>query len=444
MIDFLICYEHHNREIENDALLKHELEKRGYSCKIIKYDGPGIYLYSKMWNRAKVVVTPWLRYNENVYHFLKLSAKPHKLVNLQWEQVYAQAGINNGLVSTTGESLKGYHLCWGNHSRQRLIKAGVKPENAIVVGAIQMDYGFPQFAEYFKTKEFMAEKFHLDLNKHWVLYISSFGFANYNKEDLTVLNARFGSYICDLADMHETSQRDMLRWIEHLLGEYECEFIYRPHPSERNLCFDLERLEREYPKFHVISEYSVKQWACVCEKVNLWLSTSNAELLSMGVDYGIIRPKPVPADFEVESMKDEILICSYEEFKRFNINTVSDNHRLTEERKDRLIEFYDYDATMPAYKKTADALIHILEQGEGQDYRFSLKERVKFERKEIKQLFISYLLETQMKFAKRDILNLIPVPERIRGNMRQTVRNACQTNRTIACVLNYMDENDRD
>ena len=32
MIDFLIFYEHVNREIENDTLLKYELEKRGYSC----------------------------------------------------------------------------------------------------------------------------------------------------------------------------------------------------------------------------------------------------------------------------------------------------------------------------------------------------------------------------------------------------------------------------
>ncbi len=444
MIDFLICYEHINREIENDALIKHELEKKGYSCKIIKYDGPGIYLHSKTQNRAKVVVTPWLRYNENVYHFLKLSSKPHKLVNLQWEQVYAQAGINNGLVSTTGESLKAYHLCWGNHSRQRLIEAGVEPENAIVTGAVQMDYGFPQFAKYFRTKEFMAEKFNLDLNKRWILYISSFGFANYNKEDLDALKSRFGQYIYDLANLHETSQSDMLRWIERLLSEYDCEFIYRPHPSEKNLCLNLERMERECRGFHIISEYSVKQWSSICEKVNLWISTSNAELLSMGVDYGIIRPDPVPAEFEVESMREEAFICSYEEFKRYNTNSVPENSGLRERRKDRLTEYYSFDGKNPAYKKTADSLIHILERGKGQDYEFSLKEKLAFEGKEIKQIFISYLLEIQMKFIKMDILGLTPVPKRIKTNMGHAVKDAYHVKRIITHVLQYLDENDRD
>ena len=34
MLDFLIMYEHKNREINSDCLLKVELERRGYTVKI--------------------------------------------------------------------------------------------------------------------------------------------------------------------------------------------------------------------------------------------------------------------------------------------------------------------------------------------------------------------------------------------------------------------------
>ena len=63
MIDFLICYEHVNREVENDALIKYELERRGYTCEIIPFSGPGFARFCR--EKARVVVTPWLRYRVN-------------------------------------------------------------------------------------------------------------------------------------------------------------------------------------------------------------------------------------------------------------------------------------------------------------------------------------------------------------------------------------------
>ena len=61
--NFLICYEHISREVENITLLKYELEKRGYSCKIGRFDNPYMYV-DKI--KADVVVTPWLRDDDNV------------------------------------------------------------------------------------------------------------------------------------------------------------------------------------------------------------------------------------------------------------------------------------------------------------------------------------------------------------------------------------------
>ena len=103
-MDFLICYEHIVREIENDTLIKQELEKRGYSCKIIHFNDMDSCLHMGK-DKAKVVVTPWLRYDTNVARYLPIAQKPYKLVNLQWEQVYCANHLKQGLTSTSGQAL---------------------------------------------------------------------------------------------------------------------------------------------------------------------------------------------------------------------------------------------------------------------------------------------------------------------------------------------------
>lgn len=45
--------------------------------------------------KAKVVVTPWLRYDINVCRYLSFAKKPYKLVNLQWEQAYSERSLES-------------------------------------------------------------------------------------------------------------------------------------------------------------------------------------------------------------------------------------------------------------------------------------------------------------------------------------------------------------
>ena len=266
-MDFLICYEHIVREIENDTLLKHELEKRGYSCKIIHHRDIDACVHETK-DKAKVVVTPWLRYDVDVYQFLRLAKRPHKLVNLQCEQVYSEFGLKSGLTKTSGQALKARHMCWGENSRSRLVNQGAAKEDVVTLGAIQMDYGRPIFKDYYLSKEKFAKQYGLDKKKRWNLLISSFAYANYGDESIKVLEASFGCSLAQLVESHRESQRLTLDWVENLLKVSDSEFIYRPHPSER-VDLRLKAMVERYPHFHVISDHSVKQWATVCDKVNL-------------------------------------------------------------------------------------------------------------------------------------------------------------------------------
>ena len=414
-MDFLICYEHIVREIENDTLLKYELEKRGYSCKIIHFNDMDYCLHTTK-DKAKVVVTPWLRYDSNVYHYLRYARKPYKLVNLQWEQVYSEFGIKSGLTQTDGQALKAQHMCWGENSRKRLIDQGVHEEDAVTLGAIQMDYGRPLFDDYYLSKESLAEQYGLDGKKRWNLLISSFAYANYGEESIKNLERSFGCSLTQLVENHKTSQRLTLDWVEKLLETSDCEFVYRPHPSEK-LDLRLNAMVKKYPHFHIISDYSVKQWAKVCDKVNLWISTSNAELLSMGVDYAIVRPVEIPYDYEVESMRNEDFITDCDGFLRYNTTYSENSASQIAEKLERIGQYYSYDPDYPAYKRVADYLEGVLKSEKGQRFCFTLKQRLTFGVKEFKNYIISVI--TRRCYLKQNVnfTKSFPLKKAIKRNI---------------------------
>lgn len=439
-MDFLICYEHIVREIENDTLLKYELEKRGYSCKIIHFNDVDYFLHAGK-EKAKVVVTPWLRYDENVSRYLSLAKKPYKLVNLQWEQVYCRNHLKTGYASTVGQSLRAYHMCWGENSRERLIEAGVSEESAVTVGAIQMDYGQPLFADYYLPREIIAEEFGLDTTKKWNLLISSFAYANYSDIGIKELEKKFNMSMTEFVGIHKQSQKLTLDWVEKLLQSADCEFIYRPHPSE-NVDVRLNQMAKKYPHFHIISAHSVKQWARVCDKVNLWISTSNAELLTMNVNFAIVRPLEIPADFEVESMRNEVFITDCEEFIRYNMSYDGENVAPIEERLERIAHFYSYDPNYPAYKRTADYLEQVLKSQEGQSYHFTFKQHLKEAITGIKRYIISALTHKCYVSGSMKPVQHLPLKNAIKQNMKRAIEKREDKERVENAMLDYLRVHD--
>ena len=436
-MDFLIFYEHINREIENDTLVKHELEKRGYSCEIVHFAGPGLYRFHKRKYRAKVVVTPWMRYNSNVIKYIQYAQKPYKLVNLQWEQVYNKRGIECGVVATHDQALNAYHTCWGENSRARLEGMGVAAENLKIVGAMQQDYGRKIFVDYYKPKEVIANEFNLKLDKPWILFVSSFSYATFPEHALKAMAEKFGDGVYGTASLHRESQAVFLDWVEELLKRSDSEFIYRPHPSER-VADRVAELDEKYPHFHVISDYSVKQWAKVSNVVNLWISTSNAEIVSMGIDYNIVRPLPVGDYREVESMRDEVFVENMEEFISLNTNLQEPSLERVRERQQKLSHFYDYDENRAAYERVADYLEEVYKMSDGQSFKFGFKEKLYHWYREMRTRLASGIAELQLKHPNKKIIDRMPVKSDIKTNLHKSIEKYNTKTKTEERMMEYL------
>lgn len=433
-LDFLIFYEILNREIENISILKYELQKRGYSCKIMAFDGIEYFKYYLLHIQAKVIIVPWLRTDTNILNFLPFAEKPYKIVDLQWEQIGNESARESNIDILSQNAKKIHHLCWGTFSKYNMINKGCLSNKLPITGAIHQDFGREVFQGYYLSREYLANKYALDISKKWILYVSSFGIA-YGGLDISELTKKYGQYYADWYELTVKSQKATLRWIERFLKEVDCEFIYRPHPTEK-ASNDIFRLDDKFNDFHIITDYSVKQWGKVCDKVNLWISTSNAELTSINVSYNIVRPIHIPRDKEMDSMIGEYYVTSYEEFKRRNTKEIEDERFIDEKRAERLNYFYDYDPTKAAYRRIADYLESVYSNDEKIKMNFSKEQRNISKRILIRTLFFSLMFNVYICCPK--IVKRLPIKKEWKNIIESKSKTYCKAKEIEKATVKYL------
>lgn len=294
-VDFLFIYEIKNREIENICLLKYELEKRGYTTAFLNMWTTTHYKIPKY--RAKVIVAFGIYDNSQAEWFPILGGGTKKLVNLQWEQLFtiADEESEKSICFIKEKAINAVHIAWGDFNVERLTKrCGVKEKNVTLAGHMTMDFLKPRFKGYYMDKKELCKQYSFDANKKIFLFISSFTYMSLPENEMTERAA--SKLVNDPFEQRKNnidSQDKLLQWIKNTLPLYpDVEFVYRPHPSE--LTFNVvSDLEKSCPNFHVINDYSVKQWIMVSDKIYTWISTSVAEIYAAHKTCCIVRPLPI-------------------------------------------------------------------------------------------------------------------------------------------------------
>lgn len=309
MVDILILYEHRTREIENVALLKAELLKRGYSVRVENIYSPWLYYI-----QAKVVIVPHLYNNQQLNAFCNnYKHNNHHIIDLQYEQVLNDSG-EDGIHNPKGEAAFAHHIAWGESQYNRYVTNGISPNNVHETGCISMDLFMPMMNSYFLSKEDISKQFGLDGYKEWVLFISSLSFANRTEKELLDYE-RINPFIRSFANISDSSYNLILQWLKKAANQFpEIEFIYRPHPAER-MTKSLIDLETGCPNIHIIRDLSMRQWAKSCDKVYNWFSTSVVDVYYAGKPCYILRPIDIPDDLEVAILKNAEKITDFNKFE---------------------------------------------------------------------------------------------------------------------------------
>ncbi len=316
MVDFLFSYQHKAREIEALCLIKVELERRGYIVEFVCTFDPKRIGFAR---RAKPVVTvASALYDDDSLSFFvyDIAGFCNKVVNLQWEQVLSidEEQDVHGYHNPKGSAKDALHLCWGRASQERLIKNGVPERNALVTGPVQMDFLNEKMRGYFYNKEELAHKFQLNPQCKWMIFVSSFTLTNMTQEEFADIVASVGNEAIVMKKVAIDSKRTILGWFRSVILDFpEMEFIYRPHPDENG---DVELLElaQNNANFHIIPDYSVKQWVIACDRIFTWYSTAIADVYFAGKTCEILRPIEIPYKYDMSIYQGGRFIANYESF----------------------------------------------------------------------------------------------------------------------------------
>lgn len=349
-LDFLILYEHVVREYESILLLQEELRRRGYTAEIRQLlDRKKLSYFT--WKKPKVLVASCMYDNEAINsHVYNNVGKLEKIVNLHWEQMLSDTQEQEAWFNFPGNARKCVQTCWGEETRQRLIANGVPEKNAPVTGAIMMDFLRPEFNGYFKNKQQLCQQYGLDPEKKLWLYISSFGYASMNAAEVKELSDMAGTDFTAFAEVNRTSMAATLDWFDQYLSAHpEVELVYRRHPSEWNSP-ELDALAQKHSNFHVLFEDSVKQWIAAADSIYIWMSTAIAEVYFAGKTCHILRPSPIPHEFDPVIYKEASYITSYAAFE------VVANSQNEFPISSAVLEGYFDSSSTPAYKRMADLL----------------------------------------------------------------------------------------
>ena len=240
----------------------------------------------------------------------------------------------------------------GEAARQRIIGNGVPENNAVVTGAVQLDFLLPQFNDFYKKREELAAEFGLDNSKRWLCYVSSFSCANMDDKEVQELNEMTSLDFDGFRAVGKRSMDVTLSWFDRYLSSHPDDLlIYRPHPSEWHSP-PLEEMSAKHPNFKVISSYSVKQWVKVCDLMVTWMSTSIAEIYYAGSPCVVIRPEPLHDDYDPVVYEGVRACDSYEVMER-ELESPPKEFPVNE---DLIRLHYDFIEGKPSYVRIADLL----------------------------------------------------------------------------------------
>lgn len=353
LIDFLIVYEHKARELENNCLLKFELERRGYSVDLLNIHDLKRARYNYR-IKPKVILTSALYDDEDFhYHVNAIVGETKKVVNLQWEQVLSEKWLENGFHTPKGKAAYATHVCWGKETYERLKNAGVK--NPVITGPIQTDFLQEKFTDYYLTQDELKKMYNINTKKT-MLYISSFTLANESDEILSIMSERINTDVNDIKTIMAITKQETLKWIKCILEERkDITFIYRPHPGEL-IDTSLQELVNQYENFRIIDKFSVKQWILYADKTFTWISTAIVEGILAKKSCSILRPVPIDNNLETVIYKDSSLITSYEDFTK----EVDKDEVTMPIKSEVLLKYYDYEENSYAYDRICDLLENVL------------------------------------------------------------------------------------
>lgn len=359
-----------------------ELEKRGYSVELMQLMSRKKLRYF-LWKKPKVILTSAMYDNETLNSFVYNNVgRLNKVINLHWEEVLSREQEESSFYSLKENAAKCIHICWGEAAKSRIVSHGVNEKNAVVTGALHLDFLGERFKNQFIGKKSLGEKYGIDTSVNWILYISSFSCASMDDKEIQELNRMTNLDFSGFRDVGLASMKTTLFWLDSLLTDRPNNIIiYRPHPSEWEGILLLDMIKK-HSNFKVISDLSIREWIYAADTIFSWMSTSVAEVYFLKKNCLILRPDPLYDDYDPVIYKDCDYIDNYDDLL-IHFDEVQYSFPIAPAL---IEEHYSFIEGVPAYTRIADLCETVLVE-EPFDTPFSVGYTPKFNLVKLISLF---------------------------------------------------------
>lgn len=368
-MDFLILYEHREREFENACVLKYILQNKGYKVKIMC-----IYSTLRKFLCPKVIIVPHLYDDKQVNDFLNgYFTSKHRVINLQYEQLLSYNGKKARQGIPTGLAVNATHIAWGDDFEKYYLDNGIEKNQIAKIGNISMDMNLPKYNDLYYKKNDILKKYNVKKSyKKICLFISSFGLCNYTDELIRELYNNYEE-VLELKEVTLITKDMIVSWIITFLETHKdyC-FIYRPHPSEIEDKQLLE-IEKKTENFYIIREESIRQWIKIADYCCTWFSTSIFDSYFALKYCSIIRPINLNSSIDVPLMNKAVHINDYQSF----CDDIKKEHTMKDFpiKKDGIEYYYSTEFSGNCFEKLAELCISKINT---QPFNYKIKTTNKF------------------------------------------------------------------
>ena len=371
-VDFVFRYEHKVREIESLMLLRLELERRGYTVDFV-----GNYEYDRRdFSQPRVFIAPAVYTDGQLQGDILRYGMLKKIANLQWEQLIGvkEEEYPHGFHNIVGLGQHIITFCWGKRSHDRFVNTGVDKNKVPVVGQINTDLLRQPFNMLLLTKQQLGQKYQIDSQKKWYLFISSFAYCEMDQFQAKLAKEALGDDgFNEFARVSYESRDAILDWFEKkLVSTPHTIIIYRPHPDETERCQRLKDMAEKYSNFRVIPSEAMKHWVNACDKIYNWFSTGVVDVIVMGKPLRMLRPVHIPEYLDYRLMIDAHSISNQNEFDDDFEDTT-----MKEVIDKQMFEPYYHLSSEPVYKSICDILVEMLKT-KRYDIKYTNAERIKW------------------------------------------------------------------
>jgi surface carbohydrate biosynthesis protein len=312
----LLVEQHFNRGFESNLIIGEYLKEMGHD---VQYSFTGLRMKSSFIKfKPDIVYMPWM--SLEVYNFIKHKNPQTVIINSFQEQLVL---IDNFTKEFQDRLLiSDYYFAWGEEFENKIKECNLNI-NTCVVGAPRFDLYRNDILKrsLVESKEVLANRHGLAMNKRWILIVMDFSIFKYPKETLSLL-IKNGTISEDYYEATKLSYNKLSEWLRKFLMDNrskEYEVIIRPHPGENIKKIIEDQKISHHENVHYISEGHINKWIINCDKYVTRTSTSIFEAWLAKKDTVMFMTDMLPEKHSryIQMRENKDIANSYNEFLNF-------------------------------------------------------------------------------------------------------------------------------